>query len=201
MTAMEVCIVSKDQLPEAAMAVEAEELPRLVALLCEKNDQVRYQVFLALQYRSRVMGDVYPFWDTFRAKLGSDNAYQRSIGLMLIAENVRWDSQDRMRETIGAFLERLTDDKPITVRQCIQSLETVCQYKPELAGGIAARLMAMDLSQIKETMRKLILTDALHVLAGIRKNHPSGEIDRFMLDALSGNLLDVKTKKMLRTML
>lgn len=50
------------------------------------------------------MPDVYPFWDTFRAKLNSDNSYQRSIGIMLIAENTRWDTRDHILQTIDAYL-------------------------------------------------------------------------------------------------
>lgn len=201
MTVMDLMLVDQDQLPEAALAVEASELPRLVALLSEKVDSVRYQAFQALQYRSRVLPDVYPFWDTFQAKLDSTNSYQRSIGMMLIAENVRWDTQDRMSETIGAYLERLTDEKPITVRQCIQSLNLIYPSKPLLEGQIVSRLLALDLMQVKETMRKLILTDAMHVLLGIRKNHPSEEIDLYIMNALSGGILDAKLKKQLKALL
>lgn len=65
---------------------------------------------------------VYTYWDIFREKLKSDNSYQRSIGLMLIADNARWDTQNRMEETIYDYLKCLSDEKPITVRQCIRSL-------------------------------------------------------------------------------
>lgn len=201
MTVMDVMALEKDQLPEASVAVDASELPHLVALLSEKIDNVRYQAFLTLQYRSRVLPDVYPFWDTFQAKLGSDNSYQRSIGMMLIAENVRWDTQDKMSATIDAYLNGLSDEKPITVRQCIQSLELICPYKPQLNDLIGARLMAIDLMQVKETMRKLILTDILHVLIGVRKSSPSEEIDIYFMNALTGGILDAKQKKQLKAML
>ena len=201
MTVMDLMVLDKDHLPEASVAVEASELPHLVALLSEKIDNVRYQAFLALQYRSRVLPDVYPFWDAFQAKLGSDNSYQRSIGMMLIAENVRWDTQDKISTAIDPYLKGLTDEKPITVRQCIQSLDLICPYKPQLNDLIVARLMAIDLMQVKETMRKLILTDILHVLLGIRKNHPSEEIDAYLMNALSGGILDAKLKKLLKAML
>lgn len=201
MTVMDLMVVDKDQLPNAAIAMKASELPQLVDLLNEKIDKVRYQAFLALQYRSRVLPDVYPFWDTFRAKLGSDNSYQRSIGMMLIAENVRWDTQDKMSVTIDTYLNGLTDEKPITVRQCIQSLEIICNCKPQLDDLIVSRLVGIDLMQVKETMRKLILMDVLHVLLSIRQSHPSEEIDPYLMNALSGGILDVKQKKQLKSML
>lgn len=195
MTAPDIMTVSKEQLPKAALALDAAELPMLVATLCEKDDALRYQAFLALQYRSRERSDVYPFWDTFQAKLSSDNSYQRSIGMMLLAENVRWDAQGRMAGAIDAYLERLNDEKPITVRQCIQSLGVIWQCQPELGGPIAARLSALDLMQFKETMRKSILLDALRVLIDIRNVNPSAEADQFIMKALTGGILDAKTKK------
>lgn len=201
MTAMDVMTASKDQLPEAAVAMDASELPTLVSTLNEKNDSIRYQAFLALQARSQVLADVYPFWDVFQAKLRSDNSYQRSIGMMLLAENVRWDTQDRMSGAISVYLERLNDEKPITVRQCIQSLSLIHPYKPKLNGVIAEQLMAIDLAQIKETMRKSILLDILHVLIDIRKSDPAVETGPFILNALSGGILDAKTKKQIQAML
>lgn len=201
MTDMDWMAADKEQLPEAAVSVDATELPNLVALLSEKNNTVRYQAFLMLQCRSRVMPDVYPFWDTFRAKLNSDNSYQRSIGIMLIAENTRWDTRDHILQTIDAYLNCLTDEKPITVRQCIQSLALIYPYKPVLNDLIVSRLMAIDLMQVKETMRKLILMDALQVLLDIRKNHPSDELDSYLMNALSGGILDDKQKKQLKAAL
>jgi len=44
---------------------------------------------------------------------------------MLIAENVRWDEQNRMEDTMDEYLELFNDEKPITIRQCIQSLGKV----------------------------------------------------------------------------
>jgi hypothetical protein len=201
MTVLDVMTASKDQLPEAAMEMDASELPKLVSLLCEKNDSVRYQAFLAVQYRSQRMDDVYPFWDTFQSKLASDNSYQRSIGMMLIAENVRWDKADRITGAIDAYLDRLNDEKPITVRQCIQSLLTIHPYKPQLDGMIAARLMSIDLMSMKETMRKLILMDILQVLITIRKSNPSVETDQYIMNALSGGILDAKAIKQIKALL
>ncbi|NLI22722.1 MAG: hypothetical protein GX418_14395 [Clostridiales bacterium] len=201
MTVEDLLIASKEELPEAAVALQPSDLPQLIALLSEKNDNIRYQAFLALQYRSRSLDDVYPYWERFRSKLTSDNSYQRSIGLMLIAENVRWDTQGRMEATIDAFLECLNDEKPITVRQCIQSLPIIHRYQPRLDETITARLTAIDLMKIRETMRKPILMDALQVLAAIRKEHPSETMDRFFTDALTGGILDAKSKKQIQALL
>lgn len=81
--------IPNSDLQEASKAFDKEDIPQLIEWLTLKNDNVRYKVFLLLQNRSLFCDDVYPYWGTFRNKLKSDNSYQRSIGLMLIAENVK----------------------------------------------------------------------------------------------------------------
>lgn len=113
--------IRKEDLPEVAKAIDSSELSDLVDLLFEKDDKIRYQAFLLLQYRSQFLGDVYPFWGTFRTKLNDANSYQRSIGIMLIAENAKWDVENKMADSLDYCTELLKDDKPITIRQSIQA--------------------------------------------------------------------------------
>jgi len=120
-------------LQQVAKALDKDDIPQLVEWLSLKNDDIRYKAFLLLQNRSIFFDDVYPFWDIFREKLNSDNSYQRSIGLMLIAENARWDTGNRMEEIIDGYLTILNDEKPITVRRCIQSLGKIASAKPGLS--------------------------------------------------------------------
>jgi hypothetical protein len=191
------CIMSipKSDLQEASKALNKNDIPQLVEWLSLKDNSIRYQAFLLLQSRSIFFNDVYPFWDIFREKLNSDNSYQRSIGLMLIAENVRWDAENRMEEIIDEYLALLKDEKPITIRQCIQSLGKIASAKPGLNDKIASRLISFDIMAVKETMRKSILIDILKVLFIIRQEHKTDEIESFILNALSGEILDKKTKK------
>jgi len=187
--------IPKSDLQEASKELNKSDIPQLVEWLSLKDENIRYQAFLLLQNRSIFFNDVYPFWDTFREKLNSDNSYQRSIGLMLIAENVRWDTENRMEEIIDEYLTLLKDKKPITIRQCIQSLGKIASEKPGLNDKIASRLISFDIMAVKETMRKSILIDILNVLFIIRQEHKQDEIESFILKALSGEILDKKTKK------
>ena len=116
---------------------------------------------------------------------------------MLIAENVRWDTQHKTEAIIYDYLSLLNDEKPITVRQCIQSLGKVAQSKPALNAKIADRLISFDLMAVKETMRKSILLDIINVLLKIRKSYNSDEVESFISDALSGEILDKKSKKLI----
>ena len=193
--------IPKSDLQEASKTLEKEDIPQLIEWLSLKDDNIRYQVFLLLQNRSLLCDDVYTHWDIFRNKLKSDNSYQRSIGLMLIAENVKWDVENRMDDTIDEYLILLNDEKPITIRQCIQALAKIAAAKPGLNDKIASRLISYDLMAVKETMRKSILLDILNVLLIIRKNHKKDEIDNFILYALTGEILDKKSKKQLEGLL
>lgn len=193
--------ISKSDLQEASKALSIEDIPQLIEWLALKDDNIRYQAFLLLQNRSLFFADVYPYWDALRNKLNSDNSYQRSIGLMLIAENAKWDTENRMEGIIDEYLTLLNDEKPITIRQCIQSLGTIATAKPGLQDKIASRLISLDIRAVKETMRKSILLDILNVLLIIRKIHKTDEIESFILNALSGEILDKKSKKQIGVLL
>lgn len=193
--------IDKSEIQEASKALAKDDLPQLVEWLSLKDDNIRYQAFLLLQSRSMFFDDVYPFWDTFRDKLKSNNSYQRSIGLMLVAENAKWDAQNRMEDTIDEYLALLNDEKPITIRQCIQALGKVVPFKPSLNKKVASKLISFELMAVKETMRKSILLDILNVLLIIRKELKTDEVENFILNALSGEILDKKSKKQIEALL
>jgi hypothetical protein len=103
--------IDKSGLQEAAKTIGKEDIAQLVEWLALKDDKIRYQAFLLLQNRVLLFDDVYPYWNIFQEKLQSDNSYQRSIGLMLIAENTKWDTDDRLEGAIDEYLECLNDEK------------------------------------------------------------------------------------------
>lgn len=106
-----------------------------------------------------------------------------------------------MEAVIDEYLTLLRDEKPITVRQCIQALGKVAAAKPDLAGKIAAALVSFDLMSVKETMRKPILRDILRVLCSIRTHHATSEIEGFISKALTGGVLDKKSQKEIEDLL
>jgi len=192
--------IDKEDLLEASKKISENDISQLIEWLSLKDDNIRYRAFLLLQNRSLLFDDVYPHWAALRNKLKSDNSYQRSIGLMLVAENVKWDTENKIEDTIDECLQLLNDEKPITIRQCIQSLGKVASSKPELNDKIASRLISVNLMAVKETMRKSILLDILNVLFVIRKELKSDKIESFILNALSGEILDKKSKKQMESL-
>ncbi len=193
--------IPQEMLSEEAKKLSAEEIAQLVEWLTLKEDKPRYQAFLLLKQRSAVDASVYPYWDMLRSKLNNDNSYQRSIGLMLIAENVRWATSGERKEGLEDYLKLLQDEKPITVRQCIQALPVILEYAPELWNPISDRLVSLSFTDYKETMRKLILMDALNVLIMINRKKHNTRIENFISEALTGEILDKKSRKQIEAQL
>jgi hypothetical protein len=131
----------------------------LVETLNEKDDKLRYNAFLLLQASSRQLPSVYEFWGELEMKLDSDNSYQRSLGIMLIAENVRWDKEGRFSKTISKYLSCCKDEKFITARQTTDKFNDL----------IKQRLANLQLSQYKENQQKLLSKDIANVLKIINR--------------------------------
>ena len=185
----------KNDLVEVAEALQTNDINQLIKWLDEKNDKIRYNSFLLLQHRSETHNDVYAYLDIFLDKLRSSNSYQRSIGLMLIAENTRWDEGNEFDKIIDLYLSFCDDEKPVTVRQCIQSLSKVVPFKKHLCTEIAQKLMSIEVMERKETQRKILLMDILNILTEIRKQVLSDEIEAYIRSATAGEILDKKAKK------
>ena len=87
------------------------------------------------------------------------------------------------------------------MRQCIQSLAKIIPYKNHLNEKIANSLIDINLDNIKQTMRKLVLIDILNVLILIRKNQKIEIIDAYIVRALSEEIIDKKSKKQIEELL
>ena len=170
-------------------------------LLREKDNDLRYSAFLLLQQRSKSHADVYPYWDSLCEKLGDENSYQRSLGVMLLAENVRWDEADRLDATAESYLARTSDEKFITSRQTIQSIAVWVALKPHLHPLIVSTLTHIDIAALKDTQQKLILFDILGILAQIHKQTGNETAVDFIARALTGGVLDAKSVKAIQSLL
>jgi hypothetical protein len=174
-----------------------EEIKQLIEWLSESDDKLRYPSLLLLQSRSKEHDDVYLYWDEFVSKLKSDNSFQRSIGIMLIVENVRWDKENKFKDIIDYYLTFSNDEKVITARQCIQGLSNVIQntdYDKEICDKIVKALTSIDILARPNTNWKVMTTDIINVLITIQKEIYYKEIIIYLKDALENNIIDKKLK-------
>jgi hypothetical protein len=161
--------VTKDRVPALSKTLTATDIQFLVETLNEKDDRLRYNAFLLLQSNSRENPFVYGYWGELEKKLESDNSYQRSLGIMLIAENVRWDKDGKFNKTIRRYMGCCNDEKFITARQTIQGLETILNTTDKFDEDIKQSLSNLQLSQYKENQQKLLAKDISNILKIIKK--------------------------------
>lgn len=168
---------------EVLKGITQDDLSDLVGYLSDKDDKVRYHAFLLLQSYSQYSNAVYRFLDEFAKLLNSENSYQRSIGLMMIAENAKWDDENKLTMIIDDYLAHVYDERPITERQCIQALHKIIPYKPDLRLKIADKLMSFEVATVSESMKDLVQKDILSVLIAIKKYQTTPEIDKYIENA------------------
>jgi hypothetical protein len=161
--------VTKDQIVALSKTLNATDIRFLVGTLNEKDDKLRYNAFLLLKSSSRMFPFVYGYWGELEKKLESNNSYQRSLGIMLIAENVRWDKDRKFNKTISKYMVCCNDEKFITARQTIQGLETILKATDKFDTGIKQGLSNLQISQYKENQQKLLTKDISNILKIIDK--------------------------------
>lgn len=112
----------------------------------------------------------------------------------LLAENIRWDTQSRLSGALGKYFARFRDEKFITARQAIQSLQSWLPQKPEMIPAILEELTNIQVDQLPPIQRKLILLDILQALLLIRDGTPREEASAYIFRALDDGLLTKKEK-------
>ena len=83
----------------------------------------------------------------------------RNRALHILAANAQWDEENRFDAIISDYLSHITDEKPITARQCIKTLAQVGMAKPGYIPMILSAFQDADLSKYKDSMRPLIEKD------------------------------------------
>lgn len=109
----------------------------------------------------------YPCFDAFATLLNHSKSLVRNRGLTILAALAQWDDENRFDGILDAFLSHITDEKPITSRQCVKALVQVGQAKPQYLPRIRLALRSADLTKYKDSMRPLIEKDiekTLHIL-------------------------------------
>lgn len=131
----------------------------IVANLTAKND--KYACALADQIiaESRKSDKWYEYFNEFAALLDHPKSLVRNRALHIVAANVQWDEERRFDAILPEYLSHITDEKPITARQCIQALAEIGTAKPQYIPEILSCLQNADLSKYKDSMRPLIEKD------------------------------------------
>jgi hypothetical protein len=122
-----------------------------------------------LQANSSESPFVYRYWEELDKKLESANSYQRSLDLILIAQNVRWDKEGKFNATINKYLACCTDEKFITARRAIQGLASILNATNQYDDKIKQHLTVLSFKQYKEHQQKLLNKDTANIVKIIEK--------------------------------
>ena len=140
----------------------------ILAGLTDKNDKAACALADRIVAESREADTWYEYLDGFAALLEHPKSYVRNRALHILAANARWDEENRLDALLPAFLSHITDDKPITARQCVQALAELGTTKPQYIAEILRSLECADLSRYKGSMRPLIEKDIAETIAALK---------------------------------
>ena len=108
---------------------------------------------------SKETDEWYEYFDDFASLLDHPKSLVRNRVLYILAANAQWDEGTRFDAILSDFLTHITDEKPITARQCVKALAQVGLAKPQYIPRILSCLKRADLSKYKDSMRPLIEKD------------------------------------------
>ncbi len=139
--------------------------------LNSKNNTVRYSSFKELMaITEEKVNWLYDYWTDLVSKLQSENSYQRSIGLMLIANLSKSDSENYSYLVLENFFNLFNDEKFITSRQCIQCVWKLALNNEENKKRIIEELKNTYFNNIHlSTHSNLIKQDVISSLHNIYK--------------------------------
>ena len=131
----------------------------IVAKLTAKDDKYACALADKIISESQETDEWYEYFNDFASLLNHPKSLVRNRVLYILAANAQWDEENHFDLIISDFLTHITDEKPITARQCIKALTQVGSAKPQYIPEILSCLRSADLSKYKDSMRPLIEKD------------------------------------------
>ncbi len=131
----------------------------IIAKLTAADDKYAWAFTDKIISESQESDEWYEYFDDFASLLHHPKSLVRNRALYLLAANAQWDEENRFDAVLPDFLTHITDEKPITARQCIKALAQVGSAKPQYVPVILSGLRSADLSKYKDSMRPLIEKD------------------------------------------
>lgn len=93
-----------------------------IAKLTTKDDKLACAIADKIIAESQDTDTWYEYFDAFVSLLNHPKSLVRNRALHILAANAQWDDENRFDAVLPEFLAHVTDEKPITARQCIKAL-------------------------------------------------------------------------------
>ena len=138
-----------------------------INMLYDKDDKVAYNNLLELESEAAESNEIYSYFEEFLSMLNDEKTFVRVRAFRLICALAKWDNANKININIDLILNELDDDTSTSVRQCLNKLNLILLYKPELSEKIEIKLRQLNLSKYKESMQSLIKRDIDSILQNI----------------------------------
>ena len=135
--------------------------------LYDKDDKVAYNNLLKLEIEVAESNELYNYFDELIEMLNNEKSFVRVRAFRLICSLAKWDSENKIDNNIDIILNELDDNTSTSVRQCLQKLNLILIYKPDLSNKVENKLLKMELSKYKGSMQSLIKRDIDLILKNI----------------------------------
>ena len=122
----------------------------IAAKLTGKDDKYACALADKIISESQETDEWYEYFDEFASLLDHPKSLVRNRAMHILAENAQWDAENRFDAILSDFLTHMTDEKPITARQCVKALAQVGVAKPQYIPMILSALHGADLSEYKD---------------------------------------------------
>lgn len=96
--------------------------------------------------------------------LKNEKSFVRVRAFRLICALAKWDIENKIEDNIDLILNELDDDTSTSVRQCLDKLNILLIYKPELSNQVEKKLKQLNICKYKESMQSLIKRDIESIL-------------------------------------
>ena len=103
----------------------------IVSELTAKDDKYACAFADKIISESQETDEWYEYFDDFVSLLDHPKSLVRNRILYILAANAQWDEENRFDSIISDFLTHITDEKPITARQCVKALAQIGLAKPQ----------------------------------------------------------------------
>lgn len=176
-----------------------KEIDQLFINLSDKNDKNRFPSFKKLhEITDKKVKWIYDKWFLLVEKTSSSNSFQRSIGLTLLANLAKSDTENRFEKIMDEYLKHFEDEKFITARLCIQNIWKIAAANKNTRKRIIDELERSYSENVHlKTHANLIKRDIICSLVQISIFTKDKKIME-MIESLIEEETDLKLKKVLR---
>jgi hypothetical protein len=127
--------------------VKGELLDELLEGILSKKDEIRSNSFKVLMQISEDQPELlYPKYDYLANLLDSDNHYQRNIGINLLANLARIDTENKFEKIFDKYFGNIDGNRTMVAGHAAINSGKIAKAKPNLRTKITKRLLSVGKS-------------------------------------------------------